>query len=535
MTSNVETATPSTRPAFAKDVLDFFTAHQAPFGCTNILEPHLPSVRRVTELVCNVLTIDYAISKLADCSAHTGYLTDFAERWRNPAPGCVDASDPVDLDARGWFSSERAVYSSHLARLSGMDRAQLRESVERALADRMEALHLFVPKQCNLACRGCYASAVPVDAEPYTDADVSAYYEGAKQILAEARALGAQVVQTSGDGEPTIFPRFFDLLDWVEQQGLQWLIFTAGLIFSSETAARQHWEVCRKHLSARIRDRIGADITQEEARGSRTPIAAAFLRELARHRDHIHIYHSIWSTRAATNTRWRNPRFGDYDYVQVQAREHTLELPSSLIAFMEIFDGERRERLGIDMPVGEDSAIDIPGMATFVVDNGLKSYFQPALVTGRAKRGLHRDEPVKLQRRSDAVVQDILKQAAPLLVRSLCSFRFIHQPIVKVHRDHGELGFYTSPGAAIDVKDLHSLGFLSEMKITSGALLNALHAPLVVHANYAYTSGCKCNDFTARMLGDREELTAEWRRAVTALSRPNVTSQWLLEGLQNQV
>ena len=47
-------------------VLKFFQERQAPFGCMNIVDVHIPTTGRVTELTCNALTVDYALSQICN-------------------------------------------------------------------------------------------------------------------------------------------------------------------------------------------------------------------------------------------------------------------------------------------------------------------------------------------------------------------------------------------------------------------------------------------------------------------------------------
>ncbi|MDA9453742.1 hypothetical protein XI00_05495 [Bradyrhizobium sp. CCBAU 21359] len=134
-----------------------------------------------------------------------------------------------------------------------------------------------------MACSGCYASAVPIDKHPYTEEQITSYFDGAAGIISQARALRAEVIQTSGDGEVTVFPRFVDLLELVAASGMQWLIFTAGLIFSSEEAAAGHWRTYGRFSSSHIREQVARNIERFSAAGDSKPTV-------------LQIYHSVWST-----------------------------------------------------------------------------------------------------------------------------------------------------------------------------------------------------------------------------------------------
>lgn len=508
--------------------LRFFEDKATPFGCTNIFEVHIPSTNRVTELVCNALTVEHAIARAYSLPAYDNYITGFAKTWGSSTTAVVP-----QLDRQGWFSpADTNIYFRHLEEVRALDDAALGHRVRSAVAGCIDAVHLFCPKQCNMACTGCYASAIPIDKHPYRLEDVDAFYEGALEVVAQARALGARTIQTSGDGEMTIFPRFFDILDHIAGQNMQWLIFTAGLAFSSEQAARAHWSDARGCLSPRVKGRIERDIAELTESGERKPTARAFLREIERHKDTLHIYHSIWSARSEANTLWRKPRIDGYDYVTVEGAGGPLQLPSSLFDLMQIFSGEHRARLGIDFPVSTASVVDVPRMAHFIVQHGLKSYFEPIIVTGRARRGAIGGQAG--QRCGHAPVvkpTGIWADVEALLVRSLCSFRFLHQPIVKFWSDANQRGFYASPGTGVDLKDLSALGVLESTKIGLGGVFQAMHSPLVVYANYVQFSGCKCNDITQRLLNDREALQRDWQKITSQAPAGILTPEALLQRL----
>lgn len=492
----------STRPLH-DDVREFFQQRQASFGAMNLLSRHLPEQERVHELVRNVMTVDYAIGRAFDLPLYTDHIRGFAEYWGRSA-------SPVTL-----LDSKRTNYLEHFEKLSTLSDRELAAAFGTAVGDSMDTFNLFTPKQCNLACRGCYAASVAVDKKPYDDEQVSSYFEGAKRIIAQARALGAKTVYTSGDGEPTIFPKFFDLLEHISGLGMKWLFFTAGLSFSSESNAVLTWEQIRPYTAEHIVRRIAADIEANEQRGEAKPVAKALLLELARYRDSIEIYHSMWSTDAQTNTSWRRPRLGDYDYVTVEVRGRPISVPSSLLDMMDVvFPGEHRANLGIEMPVSHVSVSEMSDIAAYVVDNGLKSYFEPAISTGHNKaESLAR---VSEQERS------IL---APLMVRSLCSFRNLHQPTVKLWHTGTHSTFRVSPGMGVDVRDLDKAGVLDAMLVGEGdgGFFAAAHGPLIVHTNYAFVTGCKCNEFSKRFVSDRENLGREWREIAGIVDSARLT------------
>ena len=285
------------------------------------------------------------------------------------------------------------------------------------------------------------------------------------------------------------------------------------------------------NLALQIRRRIQGNIDYFTRKSDRKPTVSAFLQELARHKDHLHIYHSVWSANSEQNTSWRKPRVGDYEYVKVDIRGTPITLPSSVIDLMAIFSGEHRSRLGIDFPVSESSVVHVPALAAFVADHKLKSYFEPIITTGRARRGrIGGQTGGRCTSASLRETQDSWTDVAALMVRSNCSFRFIHQPIVK-YKSASE-GFFSTPGTGVDLDDLGSLGVLASTNIERGGLFGSFHSPLIVHANYSYVTGCKCNDFSQRMLTDRRGLAAEWNEILRKSNAIGVTSEDLSQRLR---
>lgn len=500
-------------------VREFFDAHQSPFGCNNILPNHLPSTEHVRQLVANAMTVDIAVSRAYGLEHYESFVRDFAQHWAQE-----DHDGRSHETEQGWFSGAPRSYVEHFRAVTSLPPEAFVRATEDALGSCIESIHLFCPKQCNMACRGCYAGAVPIDRFPYEDADVHAYVDGVQSLLQEAQRYGVRVVQTSGDGELTAFPRFFDLLEWVAEQGLQWLFFTAGAIFGSEPAARAHWADAERLLSAPTRDRIRRNIQRFEGKEAR-PTARAFLEELDRVKDQVQIYHSVWSTSRQQNDEWRNPRFS-YDYDSVTVRGRTFDLPASVLGLMEVFSGPHRGRLGIESPVGPASRRTVNDLATWVVEHGLRSYFEPVIVTGRARNGMSH-----LQRPDEVAWLD---EAKPFLVRSLCSFRFIHQAVVKVRAAEPEgekMQFFVMPGTAIDIGDLERLGVLDSLRVEQGGFFGAHRSGVVVRSNYLHTTGCKCNDFSRRLQKDCHGLATELRAAAEAGCPQSASPEELLRSL----
>jgi hypothetical protein len=221
--------------------------------------------------------------------------------------------------------------------------------------------------------------------------------------------------------------------------------------------------------------------SRENMQGSHAPTAMAFLTELARYRDHIQVYHSVWSASEQANSAYRNPLTGNYQYSRIDVRDTSIMLPSSIDDMLTVvFSGDHKKRFGIQMPVGSFNIHDVPGVATYVADRNIKSYFEPIITTGRNKHNALETPP-----------DEELAGVAPLLVRELCSFRNVHQPTVKVlGSETGAAQLFCSLGMGIDLKDLSDAGVLEDLKvkIQPDGLFAAVHTPLMVYANWEHVT-----------------------------------------------
>src|SRR5215218_3098973 len=145
----------SSEDIFPPDVLEFFNSKHGAFGALNLLDNHLPTHSRVRELVKNVMTVDYAIGRAFNLPDYTRYVRDFAE-------ASTHLSSLPGLNMLAPYA-----YQRHAEQLSGLNAQNLANMMGEAISNTMEAFNLFSPKQCNLSCKGCYSSAVPVDKKPF--------------------------------------------------------------------------------------------------------------------------------------------------------------------------------------------------------------------------------------------------------------------------------------------------------------------------------------------------------------------------------
>ncbi|MFH0809351.1 MAG: radical SAM protein [Pseudomonadota bacterium] len=97
-------------------------------------------------------------------------------------------------------------------------------------AGRLLSLRLETSRACNLRCRYCYAeSGEPLPAE--------LDFDSLRRVTAEAAEMGARSVVIIGGGEPTIYPRFRELVEYAHSLGLIPVVFTNGMTMTPELAA----------------------------------------------------------------------------------------------------------------------------------------------------------------------------------------------------------------------------------------------------------------------------------------------------------
>lgn len=118
-----------------------------------------------------------------------------------------------------------------------MDNRILRYKDEFAALKRLEApwpqmLTLFPVYGCNFHCSGCHYNEDNAEWK-YVDVDV------VLRRLAEMKALGLRGVSLCGGGEPTLHPRFTDLLDGIESLGLGLGCITNGTRMVGSTRIRE--------------------------------------------------------------------------------------------------------------------------------------------------------------------------------------------------------------------------------------------------------------------------------------------------------
>jgi len=93
------------------------------------------------------------------------------------------------------------------------------------------SLELELSRVCNLSCLYCYnCSGKSLDNELTLDEIFS--------VIDQAAGLGARKIIVLGGGEPLLYPKLFQVLEYIVQSGLQADLFTNGTLVTPEIARR---------------------------------------------------------------------------------------------------------------------------------------------------------------------------------------------------------------------------------------------------------------------------------------------------------
>ena len=94
--------------------------------------------------------------------------------------------------------------------------------------EQLLSIRLETNRTCNLRCRYC-------NLDRNAPGDVP--YDALIDVVRQARDLGARSIVVGGSGEPTLHPRFLDLIAFIRQQGLIPVVFSNLLAVTPDLAA----------------------------------------------------------------------------------------------------------------------------------------------------------------------------------------------------------------------------------------------------------------------------------------------------------
>ena len=93
-----------------------------------------------------------------------------------------------------------------------------KEAYEARNSNKLLAIRLETNKSCNLRCRYCYARSGE-DSVKVADFNVL------KRIISEAKGLGIKSVVVIGGGEPTLYPKFRELVAYIDSMEIIPMVF----------------------------------------------------------------------------------------------------------------------------------------------------------------------------------------------------------------------------------------------------------------------------------------------------------------------
>ena len=96
---------------------------------------------------------------------------------------------------------------------------------------KVRMLYLEVTHRCNARCVACYTKAGREKPDVLT-------FDEKKDVIRQAGDLGARVVSLSGSGEPLLYERLFELIDYIRHLGMQVVVFTNGILLDEKAAER---------------------------------------------------------------------------------------------------------------------------------------------------------------------------------------------------------------------------------------------------------------------------------------------------------
>jgi SynChlorMet cassette radical SAM/SPASM protein ScmF len=96
----------------------------------------------------------------------------------------------------------------------------------------LTSLYLYISGSCNLACRHCW---IEPDFRPDAKNGRFLEFEFLKKAVTEAKPLGLRSVKLTG-GEPMLHPRFREIVEWLNGEGMPIIMETNGTLMDDEMA-----------------------------------------------------------------------------------------------------------------------------------------------------------------------------------------------------------------------------------------------------------------------------------------------------------
>lgn len=106
---------------------------------------------------------------------------------------------------------------------------ELREAIK---GERLLNVSLDLSNECNLNCPYCYTA--PAKSSQREQSIGSLSFEEYKKIVIQLKEAGTKTINIIGAGEPTMYARFDELVEFISLQGIKVCIATNGILLASQ-------------------------------------------------------------------------------------------------------------------------------------------------------------------------------------------------------------------------------------------------------------------------------------------------------------
>lgn len=253
------------------------------------------------------------------------------------------------------FVSTNPIYQPHFEWLTHLTPQELKREAEDARRKSLLMTVIMLTGECNADCPICYTDRRKKRNE-LTAPEI-------KRVMDETYALGSRLLYIPGEGEPTLDKALFEILEHARDIGMQVIMFTNGLLLSSDDEARSRW-----------------GITSEE-----------FVHRLSKYP--VYVYHKLWSTNPDLLAEMMHIDRSAYQYVDINVGGRKAQIPRGLDLLLRYFP---RERIGIEVVVERRNVHEIAQLIIPLIRQlVIKSYIEPIIHAGRCFNLFAYDTPAE--------------------------------------------------------------------------------------------------------------------------------------------
>jgi len=404
----------------------------------------------------------FAISNLHADSFFSRLAKERPEEFKRKFPGLSEL-----VEATAGLSG-KVIPSHHPLRnaydeICELDLDRLKAEVERRKPSMISQVRLFTSNNCEAVCPShCYTKqlkgAYDVDSSVLTK-------EQRKELIVEAKNLGAKLLYIAGRGEPLLDPDLFDLIRFTREQGLEVLLFTNSIMLSNDAHAQRFWG---KNANDLVQDFADLD---------------------------VHVYHKLWCTDPEKQEGMMCVRSGTptYEWVDYSLKGRTIKIPRGLYTHLQMGD---KRRIGVETVVDRNTTEEVrKAIIPFIQETGIRSYLEPFITSGRGAK--HPELVPEFQDTHSSPISEYL-------VREGCRLTSYIMTIL----EEGTMSFCLSVESEIIRRQIQ---YGEELKVVrnDGSLkdifaLNHAH-PFVVENRYqGFLGGCRCQTFNEELYGISE-------------------------------